>query len=173
MRRESTYDGLLAKRRIPIDSWADSQPASYHLLAHLWSDKSCLNRFSGDSFLPSPELKEDAEWLGSSSGLCRQRPTKVLIGPHGEVGGHWRNQRPTGPCIAELHFVAGCWDAEVVAHEVIHTWLHTLRCLAPAVDDPRDTDDEERLAYRYGVLFERVSSWLLSVDPAILAESPA
>jgi hypothetical protein len=61
--------------------------------------------------------------------------------------------------IAELHFVQGRADAEIIAHEVAHLQQHIVRVLA-GISPWTDMFDEEKLCYTIGRISSRLSKWL-------------
>lgn len=70
--------------------------------------------------------------------------------------------------IGTIHFVAGEWDNEVVAHELLHAVFHYIRGSFP--DFPRILycgiiEKEEDLCYQFGAWNYQVYRWLWKHDP--------
>lgn len=61
--------------------------------------------------------------------------------------------------LGEIHFAAPSWNLEVVAHECLHATLHALRVYEIDLLDG-NMDEEERICYLHGKLFEDVYRWL-------------
>ena len=78
------------------------------------------------------------------------------------------------PRVCEVHFYAGGWDHEVVAHELSHVMFGVLRksdygaSLGPKTKAVigQDDDAEEVICYRFGRWYREVYEWLWTVDPS-------
>lgn len=73
------------------------------------------------------------------------------------------------PKMGEIHFIAGQWDTEVVAHELQHAILHRLRVLCPsyrAILERDEIEEEEEVCYEFGRWFSNLYRWLWDIDPS-------
>ena len=66
-----------------------------------------------------------------------------------------------GGCLGEIHFCMTSWNDKVVAHEIEHATLHTMRVFGISTDD--SIPNEERVCYMHARLFHEVYSWLWAV----------
>lgn len=73
--------------------------------------------------------------------------------------------------LGELHFAAGRWTDEVVAHELMHALFESQRSDVGADFSPRDPDQpfshEEEWCYRFGRWFSSTYRWLWKHDPTL------
>lgn len=72
-------------------------------------------------------------------------------------------------CIGDLHFIAQHWDEETVGHELIHAIIHYCRSMIPHVAriiylGPME-EEEDKIAYPFGRMFNGVWRWLWKKDP--------
>ena len=69
-------------------------------------------------------------------------------------------------CLGTIHFIAGKWDEEAVAHECAHAALQASRALGV---NPLNQDDmqgnEERFCYMLGAMTGAAYRWLWERDP--------
>jgi hypothetical protein len=72
--------------------------------------------------------------------------------------------------LGELHFVAGSWTDEVVAHELLHALFEADRSevgVGRLGDEEAPFEHEEEWCYRFGRWFAVVYKWLWSNDPTL------
>lgn len=68
--------------------------------------------------------------------------------------------------ISEIHFVAGYWNEEIVAHELAHAMNEARKSLGETLDvDADHPDKEERWCYRIGRWNRDVTHWLIENEP--------
>lgn len=142
IRRVKDPSGLVAQARMR----SSRRPHYWHVF--LWRDKA--------AFIAGTHGMED----GLASGCHCPCPT--LVDPEsGEL--------LPAPKVGEVHFIAGKWDMEVVAHELQHAILHRLRVLCPSPQSILVRDEieaEEEVCYEFGRWFAHIYRWLWDVDPS-------
>lgn len=66
--------------------------------------------------------------------------------------------------LGEMHFARGTWDTEVVAHEAMHATVNFILCNG-LENDMAETEQQERLCYMHGKLFDALYRFLWKNDP--------
>lgn len=171
--------GLLARepfavseRRFKLDSHAPTYDGRrYYVHAHLWR---------------SAEERDAATGTPPGRYLAWHQPAPFYAVEPDRWAAEGIGQ-PTGPKLGDVHFTAGQWSEETVAHEAFHVSLWNLRVLVrsggPSVSDLIASSDdyavggnrplsafrhgspEEEAAYAHGEFVRAVHSWLWRLDP--------
>lgn len=139
------YPGLIASEFF----WYDEK---YSFRVWLWKSQADLvrwaERYGND--------RKKKGYYDGAEGLCN--PARLN---YDECGQH----------IAELHFVAGKWAVETVAHECLHGLLHFLRFQSESFARvfyqmyKNYMDWEEEICYPFGELVDQVYRWLWKKNP--------
>ena len=66
--------------------------------------------------------------------------------------------------LGEMHFARGTWDTEVVAHEAMHATVNFILCNG-LENDMAETEQQERICYMHGKLFDALYRFLWKNDP--------
>lgn len=71
----------------------------------------------------------------------------------------------TPEILGEIHFARNSWNLEVVAHECLHATIHAMHVYNIDLLNGF-MEEEERLCYLHGHLFEDVYRWLWNLEKA-------
>lgn len=145
IRRVKDRSGLVSRRKLR------ARTRRHYLFAYLWRDRESMRRGTGEGCERTMAMHCCAKFSTHYEGEWERAHLKVR------------------PLLGELHFVAGEWTPEIVAHELAHSLLHRLRTggeLLRAVMEQDPMEAEEAVCYEFGEWAAQVHAWLREVDPA-------
>lgn len=139
IRQVKDFSGLVAREIMR------SRRRPHYWNIFLWKDK--------ESFAANTTQTDDKT-------ICCHCCMPILVDPEsGEL--------LPGNKLGEVHFIAGKWDMEVVAHELQHAIIHRIRCLCPSLRQILDDiEAEEEICYEFGKWMNNAYRWLWEHDPS-------
>lgn len=175
---------ILHTEEVPPARW---RRHSRYFSVYLWETMDDLRRnSSGTGAEPfSPEARAYACYLEgyflmphSNSEMFKMFHWRVLlpISSALRLTPAWIGwERRVAPKLGEMHFAAGHWSVDLVAHEAFHAVSHVMNCIGPSGNEcvrratgPRFSTGcaQEDVAYVHGHMVKGIFDWLCESDPA-------